>query len=189
MTTEQKIRECAKAICDKHNIPYRLEVEQELSRHFADEAKHKPWCNSLIEQDAEFDCGCNCKQPADKTLDDVLLKWFGTNEHPATLAGARQACLEYAATLQRDKSLALTQQEIRHLALFCGMVVAEPTEMEKEDERECKIVIAPWPTKGVKGDDEMLPIHKHIAYLDEYPEEGCIPLGEPIDAAQTKGVE
>jgi len=90
------------------------------------------------------------------------------------------------AEAMKDKPFTLTQQEIRHLALFCGMVVAEPTEMEKEDERVCEIVIAPWPTKGVKGDDGMLPPHKHIAYLDEYPEEGCIPLGEPIAAIEAQ---
>ena len=77
------------------------------------------------------------------------------------------------------RPLTLTMEEIRHLAQFCGMVIAEPTDKEKEDERETEIVIAPWPTKGVKGDDGMLPPHKHLAFFYEYPEEGCIPLGSP----------
>lgn len=59
------------------------------------------------------------------------------------------------------------------------MVLTDPTAQEKETERETEVVIAPWPTKGVKGDDGMLPTHKHIAYYDEYPEEGCVPLGSP----------
>lgn len=73
-----------------------------------------------------------------------------------------------------------------------GSLLTEPTPQEKEDERETEIVIAPWPTKGVKGDDGMLPPHKHIAYYYEYPEEGCVPLGSPKAelcgvAAKTKG--
>ena len=70
-------------------------------------------------------------------------------------------------------------EEIRHLAQFCGMVVAEPTDKEKEDERETEITIAPWPIAGVKGDDGPLPRHRRIAYFEEYPEEGCVPLGSP----------
>ena len=83
--------------------------------------------------------------------------------------------------LQRvvGRTVTLTMEEIRNLAQFCGMVVAEPTDKEKEDERETEIVIAPWPKDGVKGDEGMLPPHKHIAYFDEYPEEGCVPLGSP----------
>lgn len=75
--------------------------------------------------------------------------------------------------------MTLTSEEIRDLAQFCGMVLSEPTAQEKEDERETEIVIAPWPTKGVMGDNGKLPPHKHIAYFDEYPEEGCVPLGSP----------
>ncbi len=76
-------------------------------------------------------------------------------------------------------AITLTAQEIRHLAQFCGMVLQEPTASEAEDERETEIIVAPWPAKGVKGDDGMLPPHNHIAYLAEYPEEGCVPLGSP----------
>lgn len=85
---------------------------------------------------------------------------------------------------QEDSSplnMTLTAQEIRHLAQFCGMVLQEPTTSEAEDERETEITIAPWPEKGVKGDDGMLPPHTRIAYLAEYPEEGCVPLGSPND--------
>lgn len=78
-----------------------------------------------------------------------------------------------------EPSLTLTAQEIRHLAQFCGIVVQEPTADEAEDERETEIIVAPWPTKGVQGDDGMLAPRKHIAYLAEYPDEGCVPLGSP----------
>jgi hypothetical protein len=73
----------------------------------------------------------------------------------------------------------LTMEEIRHLAQFCGMVIEEPTAAEKVVERETKIVIAPWPSGGVQRGDEILPPHKRIAYYDQYPEEGCVPLGAP----------
>lgn len=85
-----------------------------------------------------------------------------------------------------EPSLTLTAQEIRHLAQFCGMVVQEPTASEAEDERETEIVVSPWPTKGVKGDDGMLTPRKHIAYFEEYPEEGCVPLGSPNAALCAK---
>lgn len=75
------------------------------------------------------------------------------------------------------KAFTLTVEEIRHLAQFCGMVITPPTAKEKEDERETTIVIAQWPEKGVKDDDGMLPHHKYVAYLEEYPEEGVVPLG------------
>lgn len=74
----------------------------------------------------------------------------------------------------------LTAEEIRHLANFCGMVIQEPTTSEKEEESDTEIVIASWPEKGVKGDDGMLSPRRYIAYYDEYPEEGCVPLGSPI---------
>lgn len=70
------------------------------------------------------------------------------------------------------------------------MVVQEPTAAEAEDERETEIIVAPWPEKGVKGDDGMLPTYNHIAYLAEYREEGCVPLGSPNDkSVPTEGGE
>ncbi len=83
-------------------------------------------------------------------------------------------------------AFALTVQEIRHLAQFCGMVIQEPTAAEAEDERETEIIIAPWPEKGVRDDDGSLPPHNHIAYLAEYPEEGCVPLGSPNDQGEAR---
>jgi hypothetical protein len=58
----------------------------------------------------------------------------------------------------------------------------EPNEADKETE----VTISPWPEKGVKDDDGPIPEHKHVAYLYEYPEEGCVPLGSPIANAEEK---
>ena len=109
------------------------------------------------------------------------------NKKTKAIKSKRQRGLS-PATCLATRPLTLTMEEIRHLALFSGMVLVEPTEKEKEDERETEVVIAPWPTKGVKGDDGMLPPHRHIAYLDEYPEQGCVPLGSPnTDLRQDAG--
>lgn len=85
-----------------------------------------------------------------------------------------------------EPHLTLTMEEIRDLAQFCGMVVQDPTASEKEEERETEITIAAWPKKGVWGDDQkcQVPHHKHIAYFDEYPEEGVLPLGSPNEKGQ-----
>lgn len=108
-----------------------------------------------------------------------------TNQNPEVIivGEAKPDCAPLG--LLGEPNLNLTMEEIRHLAQFCGMVLTEPTPQEKDDERETEIVIAPWPTNGVKGDDGMLPPHKHIAYYYEYPEEGCVPLGSPNDQAET----
>lgn len=78
-------------------------------------------------------------------------------------------------------NLTLTMEEIRDLAQFCGMVVQEPTASEKEDERETEITISAWPNEGVWDDEQkcQVPPHKRIAYFNEYPEEGVLPLGSP----------
>lgn len=80
-----------------------------------------------------------------------------------------------------EPHLTLTMEEIRDLAQFCGMVVQDPTPAEMEVERETEITIAKWPKKGVWDEDQkcQVPPHKHIAYFDEYPEEGTLPLGSP----------
>jgi|SRR6185295_11440425 len=80
-----------------------------------------------------------------------------------------------------EPHLTLTIDEIRDLAQFCGLVVQEPTASEKVEERETEIKIAAWPKKGVWDEEQkcQVPPHKHIAYFDEYPEEGVLPLGSP----------
>jgi len=86
------------------------------------------------------------------------------------------------------KQITLTIEEIRDLAKFCGMVITEPTANEKEDERETEITIETWPEKGVLDDclETLVPTRKYIAYFDEYPEEGCCPLGSPITPPSTQ---
>lgn len=81
-----------------------------------------------------------------------------------------------------EPHLTLTMEEIRDLAQCCGLVVQEPTASEKEDERETEITIAGWPETGVWDDNQkcQVPPHKHIAYFEEYHEEGCVPLGSPL---------
>lgn len=78
-----------------------------------------------------------------------------------------------------EPSLTLTIEEIRHLAQFCGLVIAEPTPKEKEDERETEIVVSPWPAQGLKGDNGMVQPCRYVANYYEYPEEGACPLGSP----------
>lgn len=76
--------------------------------------------------------------------------------------------------------MTLTIEEIRDLAQFCGLIVQEPTASEREDECETEITVSAWP-KGVWDEDQkcQVPPHKHIAYFEEYPEEGVVPLGSP----------
>ena len=84
-------------------------------------------------------------------------------------------------------ALTLTVEEIRSLAQFAGMVInGEPTDAEKEDERETEIIVTGWPAKGVQDDEGPVPEHRHIAYFYEYPEEGCVPLGSPNSIIGTK---
>ena len=86
-------------------------------------------------------------------------------------------------TGSETRPLTLTIAEIRDLAGMCGLVVNDATAKEKEDERETEITITPWPSGGIK-DENGQPYgmtHKHLAYFEEYPEEGCVPLGSPND--------
>lgn len=75
-------------------------------------------------------------------------------------------------------AMTLTTEEIKSLAQMAGLrVEGELT----DDEKETEITITDWPKNGVKSDDgNLLPPHKRIAYYDEYPEEGVVPLGSPV---------
>ena len=103
--TNQQIANCTRALANEFNLADIPKIERILKSHFADEPEHKPWCNSLIEQDAEFDRECNCKQPS-KSLDEIVEK-YGTGFNPFNPANdntikerVRQAVIEYAAQLQ-----------------------------------------------------------------------------------------
>lgn len=71
-------------------------------------------------------------------------------------------------------ALTLTIAQIKDLAEFAGLRVSD--EITDED-REIEITITPCPEKGVEDDDGSIIHCKHIAYLEEYPEEGVCPLG------------
>lgn len=77
-------------------------------------------------------------------------------------------------------AITLTCAEIVDLVKFCGLrLMEEPDDEEKQTE----ITVESWPEKGVRDDDgvTLLPPHKYIAYYEDLPEEGCVPLGSPND--------
>ena len=80
-------------------------------------------------------------------------------------------------------AITLTVEEIADLAKFCGLCLKEEPDAE---EKQAEITIQSWPEKGVRDDDgaTMLPPHKCIAYYEDYPEEGCVPLGSPNDRTE-----
>lgn len=86
-----------------------------------------------------------------------------------------------SSDLLGEPHLTLTIEEIRDLAGMCGLVVKDALDKEKEDERETEITITPWPATGIKDENgkPYAHAHKHLAYFEEYPEEGCVPLGSP----------
>ena len=70
--------------------------------------------------------------------------------------------------------LTLSVAEIRTLAEFAGLRVGGKAE---EEDKEVNIVVCLCDERGIKDEDTGEIIHsKHMAYFDEYPEEGCMPL-------------
>ena len=79
-------------------------------------------------------------------------------------------------------SVTLSIKEVRDLAELCGLIVSR--DQSGQDEEETEVTIAPWPEGGVFEDDDStkkICAHKHIAYFEEYPEEGVMPIGSPND--------
>lgn len=75
-------------------------------------------------------------------------------------------------------TLTLTIEEIKDLAEFAGLRVNDDD--LDSDNRDTEITVTECPKQGVK--DETKIVHcRHIAYLEEYPEEGVMPLGTPND--------
>lgn len=98
-------------------------------------------------------------------------------------------------TAERDELLAakgkvsvtLTGKEIREIAELAGLQFVEH---DYTDEYETEIAIESCPDKGIMNDDNAPEHYRLIAFLNEYPEEGCIGLGEKIEAsaiARVKG--
>lgn len=75
--------------------------------------------------------------------------------------------------------LTLTIAEIKDLAECAGLVLKEGCEPDADD-LETEITIIDCPKDGVKDDDNRPTHYAHVAYFDEYPEEGCYPLGEEL---------
>lgn len=71
--------------------------------------------------------------------------------------------------------ITLTAMEIYDLARFAGFMVIEPPD---NDEKDVEFAIDDCPPEGVVTGDEQRERSCHIVYSVDYPEEGCIPLGE-----------
>jgi hypothetical protein len=82
--------------------------------------------------------------------------------------------------------LILTVAEIRDLARFAGLMIDDKTS-PSNDELDSTIVIRACPPDGVKNegepsDPESVSHYRYIAFHDEYPDEGCIGLGDELVA-------
>lgn len=74
-------------------------------------------------------------------------------------------------------TLTLTIDQIKDLAEFAGLrIEGEITDEDKETE----ITITACPKQGIEDDDGSIIHYRHIAYLEEYPEEGVCPLGQQL---------
>ena len=72
--------------------------------------------------------------------------------------------------------ITLTGQEIMDLAEFAGFEVKNPD----PDYLKYDYAVAECPDEGVENDDGQMEHYTYIAYLSDYPEEGCYPLGEKL---------
>lgn len=70
-------------------------------------------------------------------------------------------------------TITLTVEQIKNLAEFAGLRVKDKL---TEEDKETEITITTCPKQGILDDDESIIHCKHIAYLEEYPEEGVCPL-------------
>lgn len=75
----------------------------------------------------------------------------------------------------------LTIEQIRDLASFAGLKVDPEVD---DDERETEIVICGCPPQGIEGENGVVEHYKHVAYLQEYPDEGVFPLGPELKTVQ-----
>lgn len=75
--------------------------------------------------------------------------------------------------------ITLTVAEIKDLAECAGFTL-DPERMPDADEMETEIIVMECPKQGVRDDDGKPTHYAHIAYFEEYPEEGTYPLGEEI---------
>jgi hypothetical protein len=78
--------------------------------------------------------------------------------------------------------MVLTMEEIRDLALFCGFTVdGNGAETRDTEELETEYVIEDCPAQGVMDEDQKRALHyRHVAYIEEYPDEGVMGLGPEL---------
>ena len=76
--------------------------------------------------------------------------------------------------------MVLTMAEIRDLALFCGFTVdSNGVETRDADELETEIAVEAV-DHGIKDDDGTERRYAHIAWYEEYPDEGAMGLGPEL---------
>ena len=80
-------------------------------------------------------------------------------------------------------SFTLTGKEIIDLAIFAGLSIDKNS--LGEDELETEFTLMACPKEGVLDEDDMSRTrYASIAYISEYPEEGCMPLGDAIEVVR-----
>ena len=81
--------------------------------------------------------------------------------------------------------ITLTIAEIMDLAECVGIALANDATYGAE-ELETEIVVIECPKQGVLDDDGKPTHYAHIAYFEEYPEEGSFPLGAELSPPNAK---
>ena len=77
--------------------------------------------------------------------------------------------------MKTTPTITLTVEQIKNLAEFAGLRVKDKL---TEEDKETEITIIKCPKHGIQDDDGTIIHCKHIAYLEEYPEEGVCPLDQ-----------
>lgn len=76
----------------------------------------------------------------------------------------------------------LTVREIMDLAEFSGLVL-DKTKLPSDDDMETVVCLAKCHQDGLENDAGVVEHFNLVMYLDDCPEEGVIPLGNPIEKA------
>lgn len=77
-------------------------------------------------------------------------------------------------------SITINIRELIDLVALAGYDTDTLHAQTDHDEYETAIVIEPCPAAGILNDDNQPEHYRLIAYFEEYPEEGCLGLGEKI---------
>lgn len=81
-----------------------------------------------------------------------------------------------AATETQDDSWKLQSVTLSALQLHEALEFAAPDFDEDEDQRETEVCIAWAPENTVRNDEGGFEAPGYVVWLEEYPEEGCMPL-------------